>query len=225
MCTTPMCNRRAADMASTLRAFEVGDADVGFLGAGLHRRRANAVDFRTDDLGFVVLRTGPLAAAWGAPGVAARLVAGLDPGRFAHLGLSPKGGGAPAPWGGPPAELLVDEQSAYFLEIARALSAGLSQNGHEIRPAPLPRAELRRRRDEGKFALCLDFVRRLGPSPEHALLGLLATADPKVADRPPRFAIVLANSSKLAVAIATVGRPAAAACKTVRPITSCCTRT
>jgi peptide/nickel transport system substrate-binding protein len=161
-------------------------------------------------MGFVVLRTGPLAGAWGAPGVAARLVAGIDPGRFAHLGLSPKGGGAPAPWGGPPAELLVDEQAAYLVEIARALAAVLSASGHEIRPVPLPHAELRRRRVEGRFALCIDFVRRLGPLPEHALLPLLSEADPKLADHPPHFASLDPNALARTLPFAVLGNFAVA---------------
>jgi peptide/nickel transport system substrate-binding protein len=178
---------RAADLASELRAFEVGDADVGFLGAGLHRRRALAVDFRTDFFGWLVLRTGSLAGQWGAPGVAARLVAGVDPSRFSHLGLVPRTTGAAALWGGPPADLLVDEGASYLIEVARAVAGVLSDAGHEIRPVPLPYAELRRRRDEGRFALAIDFVRRLGQTPELGLLSLLAGADPKLADKPPRF--------------------------------------
>jgi peptide/nickel transport system substrate-binding protein len=180
--------RRASDLASELRAFEVGDSDVGFLGAGLHRRRAQAVDFRTESFGWLVLRTGPLAGQWGAPGVAARLVAGVDPSRFSHLGIVPRGGGTPALWGGAPADLLVDEGSSYQVEIARAVSGVLSDAGHEIRPAPLSHVELRRRRDDGRFSLAIDFVRRLGPTPEQALLSLLAGADPKLADKPPNFA-------------------------------------
>lgn len=179
--------RRAADLASELRAFEVGDSDVGFLGAGLHRRRALAVDFRTDSFGWIVLRTGPLAGQWGAPGVAARLVAGIDPSRFSHLGLVPRGGGAAALWGGPPSDLLVDEGASYLVEVARAVGGVLSGAGHDVRPVTLPHAELRRRRDEGRFSLAIDFVRRLGQAPEQALLSLLAGADPKLADKPPHF--------------------------------------
>jgi peptide/nickel transport system substrate-binding protein len=182
--------KRATDLGSGLRAFEAGDAEVGFLGAGLHGRRAGAVDFHTQSFGWVVLRTGPLAGAWGAPGVAARLVGGIDPGRFSHLGLSPSGGGAPASWGGPAAELLVDDASAYAVEIAGVVAASLSAPGHEIRPSRLPHAELRRRRSEGKYALAVDFVRRLGPSKEAALASLLSGADPALADKPPHFSSV-----------------------------------
>jgi peptide/nickel transport system substrate-binding protein len=197
--------RRASDLASGLRAFEAGDADIGFLGAGLHRRRALAVDFRTDPVGFVVLRTGALAGTWGAPGVAARLVAGLDPSRFSHLGLSPRGGSTPAPWGGASADLLVDEGAPYLVEIARVVAAALTGGGHEIRPAPLPERDLRARRDEGKYVLAVDFVRRLGPGKDAGLLSLLAGADPKLADRPPRFAGQSEDSLTRTLPLAVLG--------------------
>jgi peptide/nickel transport system substrate-binding protein len=202
--------RRAPDLASGLRAFESGDADVGFLGAGLHRRRALAVDFRTDPVGFVVLRTGALAGAWGAPGVAARLVSGLDPGRFSHLGLSPRGGGSAVPWGGAPAELLVDEGAPYLVEIARVVATALSASGHEIRPVPLSQHDLRARRDDGKYALAVDFVRLFGSGKDARLLSLLAGADPKLADRPPRFAGLSEDSLTRTLPLAVLGELAVA---------------
>jgi peptide/nickel transport system substrate-binding protein len=180
--------RRAADLAAGLRAFETGDADVGFLGAGLHGRRPHSVDFHTESFGWFVLRTGPLAGGWGSPGVAARLVAGIERGRFSHLGIAPAGGGTHTAWGGPPSELLVDDGSAYSVEIAGVVAAALSAPGHEIRLLRLPHGELRKRRDEGKYVLAVDFVRKLGLSRDAAFLSLLAGADPKLAERPPHFA-------------------------------------
>jgi peptide/nickel transport system substrate-binding protein len=180
--------RRAADLAAGLRAFEAGQADVGFLGAGLHRRRAGALDFRTEPVGWVVLRTGPEGGEWAAPGIAARLVEALDPTRLSHLRLS-----LPAPtnasgqtWGGLPVNLYVDEGSPYLVEVARAVAAALSTPGHEIRPSPLSRSDLIRLRDGGRYATMIDFVRRLGPTPRHAVLSLLGAANPRLADKPPR---------------------------------------
>jgi hypothetical protein len=109
-----------------------------------------------------------------------------DPARFAHLGLVPPGArGGDAAWGGAPSELLVERGSPYLAEIANVVAAILSRTGHEIRPNPLPQVELRARIAEGRYALAIDFVRRLGPSPRHALLSLLAAADPALAERPP----------------------------------------
>jgi peptide/nickel transport system substrate-binding protein len=179
--------RRATDLAGALRAFESGDADVGFLGAGLHRRRPDAVDFRTEPFLWVVLRTGPEAGSWGAPGVAERLVESMDPARFVHLGLAPAASRrGTALWGGAPADLLVDEAATYLVEIARVVAAVLSEPGHELTPRPIPGGELERRRDEGRYALAIDVVRRIGPTPRHGLLALLAAANPELADKPPR---------------------------------------
>ena len=179
--------RKAADLAAGLRTFESGEADVGFLGAGLHRRRAGAVDFRTQPAGWVVLRTGPEAGEWGAPGVAARLVQALDPARLSHLGVvlpSSKGGGQG--WGGASASLYVDEGSSYLVEIARAVATALSQPGRELRPTPLSRQDLARLREGGRYATMIDFVRRLGPAPRHAVLSLLGAANSRLAEKPPR---------------------------------------
>jgi peptide/nickel transport system substrate-binding protein len=187
---------RAADLADGLRAFEAGDVDVGWLGSGLHRRRPGAVDFRSTPRGFVVLRTGTEAGAWGAPGVAQRLVEALDPKRLSYLGLSPKGGADDAAkypggyttlWGGAPADLLVDQRSPYFVELARVVAAALESKGHEIRPVPVPASELRIRVTERRFALALDFVRGIGRTPYHLMQSLLAAVDPKLAEKPPRF--------------------------------------
>jgi len=179
------------ELASALRAFEAGDADLGFLGAGLHRRRAAAVDFRTPALGFVVLRTGPEAGSWSAPGVAERLVSSMDPARFAHLGLvlGPRGQGDGS-WGGAPVDILVDQGSPYLLEVARVVATVLSRPGHELRPAPVSQGDLRRRRGEGRYALAIDVVRLLGPTPHHTLLSLLAAADPRLSERPPNLSPV-----------------------------------
>lgn len=183
--------RKAADLAAGLRAFESGEADVGFLGAGLHRRRAGAVDFRAIPVGWVVLRTGAEAGEWGAPGVAARLVQAVDPARLSQLGIAPRdnarAGGQG--WGGAPASLYVDEGSSYLVEIARAVAAALSQPGHELRPTPLSHPDLVRLRDGGHFGTMIDFARRLGPSPRHAVLSLLGAANSRLAERPPRSTV------------------------------------
>jgi peptide/nickel transport system substrate-binding protein len=180
--------RKAADLAAGLRAFESGEADVGFLGAGLHRRRAGAVDFRTQPAGWVVFRTGAEAAEWGAPGVASRLVQALDPARLSHLGISPPPTARVAGqgWGGAPASLYVDEGSSYLVEIARAVAAALSLPGHELRPTPLSHPDLVRLREGGHYVTMIDFVRRLGPSPRHAVLSLLGAANSRLAEKTPR---------------------------------------
>lgn len=163
----------SADLASTLRAFESGDTDVGWLGAGLHRRRPGAVDFRTSALGFIVLRTGPEGGQWAAPGVAAALVEGMDPARFAHLGLAPLGAGQRtlSPWGGKPAAVYVDGASPFLVEVARVVAAVLSVPGHELTVSGVAHTELATRREQGKFSLSIDVVRSFGPGRDVELVG------------------------------------------------------
>jgi peptide/nickel transport system substrate-binding protein len=146
--------------------------------------------------GWAVLATGPEAANFHAPGVAQRIADAL-PDRIAHLGLSglPSGSGDPS-WGGPPAELLVDESSPHLVEIARAVAPILNRPGHEVSVGLLPRAELARRRDRGKAALSIDFVRPIGSGPLNALLSLATSESPsrarELAKLPPKLA---ANAS------------------------------
>src|SRR5690606_20204057 len=93
---------RAADLAESLRAFETGSTDVGWLGAGLHQPRSGAVRFRGTLYGWVILRTGRGAGPWGAPGIAQQLLDGVPADRLRHLGLEglAAGSSANAGWGG-----------------------------------------------------------------------------------------------------------------------------
>lgn len=194
--------RAAPDLAFALRAFESGDADLGFLGAGLHRRRTGAVDLRTDEVGFFLLRTGKAAGTWGAPGVAQGLVSAMDPSRFSHLGFTPSATNrGDAGWGGPPADLLVDERSPYLVEIAQIVADVLSRPGHAVNARPLPVTDLRRAVDESNFALAIDFTRKLGPTPQHTVLALLSAADPKLSEKPPHFTDVGTLTRTLPLAV------------------------
>lgn len=198
--------KKAADLSTSLRSFESGDADVGFLGAGLHRRRAGAIEFRTEPLGSIVLRTGQGAGSWGAPGVASELVAGLDPSRFGRLGLELSSRTAVSDgWGGVPSELVVNADSPYLVEVATVVCGLLSRPGHEIRLRPVPELELRHTVQSGRFSLALDFVRHLGPEPRHVALALLSAADPKLADRPPRVLPSDAQSLTRTLPLAVIG--------------------
>lgn len=180
---------QAADLADGLRSFEAGSVDVGWLGQGLHRPRPDAIPFEATRYGWVVLRTGKAAGAWGAPGVAQQLLDTLTHQSFGHLGVyemraQARRGSA---WGGDPTDLLVDGGASQLLEIGRALAALLTNPGHEIRVVPTPRAELERRRAQRDFGLLLDFVRSPGPTEGNALLALLTAEQPSLAVRPPRL--------------------------------------
>jgi len=184
--------QRAPDLSASLRAFEANSTDVGWLGAGLHAPRPQAVPFDFGKAGWIVLQTGSEAGAWGAPGVAQRLVEALPSERLQHLGLGP----LPVPrgeavWGGPPGPLLYEEGSAQLAEIARTLASILSRPGHELLPEPLSRAELQRKRQSGTFLAMLHVVRPLGPSGLASLVALTAAVDSRAAldvvRRPPRL--------------------------------------
>ena len=167
----------AEDLKSSLRAFEAERDDLGWLGLGLHDPRAGAVRFDLGRAAWIVLVTGPDSGASGVPGAAQRLVDAIPPERLAHLGLGPlpPATGDPA-WGGPPAELLVDEASPHLLEVARAVAPVLSTPGHEVTVTPVPRDVLRRRL-KGKPALAVDVVRPVGPHAQHTLMALATAED------------------------------------------------
>jgi peptide/nickel transport system substrate-binding protein len=184
---TSLTVTRASDLAAALRAFESGQADVGFLGAGLHRTRPGAVPFDGPVYGWAVLRAGRDAGAWGAPGLTQGLADRVPPETLRHLGVVATGGAylPNAGWGGSPAEILVDADSPLLLKIAEAAAPVLGGSaGLTVRP--VPRAELAERRASGGFALMVDFVRTPGPPGRATLLALLAAVNPSLAARPPR---------------------------------------
>jgi peptide/nickel transport system substrate-binding protein len=174
------------DLAEALRAFEAGSVDLGWLGAGLHQARRNAQAFRGTGYGWAVLRTGKRAGSWSAPGVAQKLLDGVDPERLRHLGLeelSPIAASAIA-WGGGNTQLLVADDAPQLVLIARSLAALLQRPGHDIAVEPLPRTELVRHRDTRDFALLVDFVRGLGPGRKRVEETFLLAENPELAKRP-----------------------------------------
>jgi peptide/nickel transport system substrate-binding protein len=177
------------DLAEALRAFEAGVADVGWLGAGLHRARPGSKAFVGPTYGQLILRSGTEAGAWGSAGLAQQLADGARPEQLGHLGVVPEPGSpAGIAWGGGAVELLVSAESAQLRQIAQALAAALSRPGNPVRDQPVARAEFELRRSERRFALMLDFVRPLGLPGEATLLALLTAENPALARRPPRLA-------------------------------------
>jgi peptide/nickel transport system substrate-binding protein len=178
---------RAPDLAAALRAFEAGQADVGFLGAGLHRPRAGAVAFEGPAYGWAVLRAGKDAGTWGAPGVAQGLADRVPPETLRHLGVARVGGRLlpNAGWGGAEADILVDAGAPLLQKLAET-AAPLLSGSARLAVRPVPRAELAERRASGAFALMIDFVRMSGPPGRATLLSLLSAVSPALAARPPR---------------------------------------
>ncbi len=176
---------RAPDLADALRAFETGAADVGWLGNGLYRPRAGALALEGAAFGWIVLRTGLEAKAWGAPGIAQQVAAAVPAEALSHFGVRalPASGGAR--WGGVPSALLVSDDAPHAFELARALEPLLSSPGHEVRATALPRAAWLDARRSRNFSLMLDFVRSASPDPLQATQALLAAVDPALARHPP----------------------------------------
>lgn len=178
----------ARDLSEALRAFETGDADIGWLGKGLHEPRAGARSFDAGPIGWVVLHSGRDAQAWGRPGVAQQLADELTPARLSHLGLRGMPGTRSGPgWGGPAGPLLADQASPQMLEIATSVASLLGRPGHELTVTARSRTELSAAKRSRQFLLMLDFVRRVDDSAEGAIAALYAAADPALARHPPKL--------------------------------------
>jgi peptide/nickel transport system substrate-binding protein len=182
--------RRATDLATSLRAFESGADDVGWLGSFLHEPRAGARSFDAGAVGWAVLRTGRDLGTADVPGTAQSLADGVPHAALASLVVGPPWEQNGSGWTGAPVEMVVRDDSAWLVELARALAAALSSPGHEVRAAPVPAAEIASRRTSRGFALMLDVARPAGPGPLGALVGLATADDPTAAAalvrHPPR---------------------------------------
>ena len=178
---------RANDLADALRAFEAGQADVGWLGNGLYRPKARALPLEGPVFGWIVLRTGLDAKTWGAPGVALALTATLPAAALMRFGIRvlPNAGNG-VRWGGGPSSLLVSDDSPYLIELGRALEAMLSTPGSEVRSTAVTRSTWLEARRSRRFSLMLDFVRAPNADPAQSALSLMAAADPSLTQRPPK---------------------------------------
>jgi peptide/nickel transport system substrate-binding protein len=190
--------RSAPDLAASLRSFESGIDDVGWLGSGIMQPRAGSRPFDLGVVGWAVLLTGRDAASWDAPGIAQRLCDEIPPSKLVPFALGPAWSvDAQQGWGGPPSALVVREDAPWLVELARAVAASLSRPGSEVTARPVPLAELAQKRASQKFALALDVVRPFDRSALGALVAL-ATAEggtratdlmlhpPKLGDVPAR---------------------------------------
>jgi peptide/nickel transport system substrate-binding protein len=182
--------RRAPDLATSLRAFESGADDVGWLGSFLHEPRPGARSFDAGAVGWAILRTGKQAGALDTPGTAQALADGVQHAALAPLVVGPPWEQGPARWSGLPSDLLVADDAPWLLDAARALAVALSAPGREITPRPVAAADLAARRTSRTFALMLDVARPAGPDALGAVLGLATADDPSaalsLARHPPR---------------------------------------
>jgi peptide/nickel transport system substrate-binding protein len=185
--------RRAPDLETSLRAFESGADDLGWLGSFLHEPRVGALAFDAGAVAWAILRTGKLAGPLDAPGTAQALADGVPHAALAPLVVGPAWGASAssaATWTGPPCDLFVRDDAPWLLEVARALTVPLSAQSHEITVRPVPIAELASRRAARAFTLMIDVARPAGPDALGALLGVATADDPAtaldLARHPPR---------------------------------------
>jgi len=182
--------RRAADLVTSLRAFESGTDDIGWLGSFLHEPRQGARSFDAGALAWAVLRTGREAGSLDTPGTAQALADGVPHAALAALVVGAPWEPSQATWTGPPSDLLVREDAPWLVEVARAVAVALSSVGHEVRCVPVASADLASRRASRAFTLMLDLTRAAGPGGLGSLLGLATADDPAaaaaLARHPPR---------------------------------------
>jgi peptide/nickel transport system substrate-binding protein len=199
--------RRAADLSSSLRAFESGEDDVGWLGAGLHEPRPGSLRFDAGPVAFAILRTGREGATWDAPGVAQSLADGIAPSRLGHLGLgAPWSSDGNAKWGGGATAILVRDDSPWLVELARSVASALTSTASEVSVRPAPSIEIEQRRGSRAFSLMVDAVRPFGRGSLAEVAALTAADDtqrgadavrrPHRGEQPVR---VLARTLKLGV--------------------------
>jgi len=171
--------RPSSDLADSLRSFEAGADDVGWLGTGLHEPRPGSKTFDAGPVAYVLLRTGRDANEWDAPGVAQRLADGIAPSLLAHLAPGPAWAVQPDQgWGGPPCDLLVRDDSPYLAEAARAVAAALSRPSHEVTARTIPAYVIRQRRLSRSYSLAIDAVRPFAPGLLGRLAALATSDDP-----------------------------------------------
>ncbi len=182
--------RAAANLSTSLRAFESGADDVGWLGSFLHEPRPGARGFDAGAVCWAILRTGHGAGSLDTPGTAQALADGVPHASLASLVVGAPWEQSLAQWTGAPCDLLVREDSPWLVEVARALAAALSRPSHEISAHPLPAVDAVQRRTTRGFALMLDVARPAGPGNFGALIGLATADDPataaSLARHPPR---------------------------------------
>jgi len=202
--------REGADLAASLRAFEAGTDDLGWLGAGLHEPRAGSRPFDVGAIGWALLRTGRDAGTWDAPGVAQRLCDGIPPARLAHLALgAPWSQAAEQGWGGAPCDLLVRDDSPWLMELARSVAATLSRPTHEVSVKAVPVRELRDRRSTRAYVLAIDAARAFAPGTFGALAGLASaddlTSSADAIRHPPRVGEVPARTLTRSMRLGVLG--------------------
>lgn len=200
----------ATDLADSLRAFESGTDDIGYLGTGLHEPRAGSRSFDAGAFGWALLVVGRDAGNWDSPGIAQRVADGIPPSRLSYLALGQAWAPASAQsWNGSPIDLIVTDDAPWLIELARAVAATISQPSHEVTVRPISTADFASRRRSRNFALAIDVARAFAPGAFPALVSF-ASADPtssapEIVRYPPKISEAPARTLTRALRVGVLG--------------------
>lgn len=173
--------RELPDLRASLREFEVGNDDLGWLGTGLFSSRTGGERFDLGAVGLLVIAATGKAGDLAKPGAMQRLADDLPGPAISHLGLGarPSGGGAGFSYDGPPIELAC-EGSPHLVETAQAIADAIGSKDHEVTVKISGRGEIAARRARGDALLSLHVLRDGG-----ALARVLAGLDDPATLRSP----------------------------------------
>jgi peptide/nickel transport system substrate-binding protein len=198
--------QEAGDLQESLRDFEAGRHDLGWLGLGLFGSRAGAQKFELGSAGFLVVAASGDGGSITKPGALQRLLDLLPRARIAHLGLGPVPEGSDSvSWDEAPIDVWADSRSAHLLEMAKTLADILSKPGHEVRVRRGTSSEIAAKRKRGEPMLSCHVVRPTGPGAAGIATALGTFDDPgrakDVARRPPRSASAREIARELKVGV------------------------
>jgi len=201
---------KAADMKASLRAFESGADDLGWLGMGLYEPRAGARPFDAGALAYVALFVGRDAGTWDSPGLAQRVCDSLPPARLQEFSLGPAWALDPGDgWQGPAGPLLVRDDAPWLVELARTVAGLLSRPGHELTAKPVPADELAQKRTSRLYTLAIDVVRPFQHGAFGTLVALTQASEPARAREltlhPPRYGDVPARTLTRTLRVGVLG--------------------
>lgn len=196
----------AGDLQESLRDFEAGRHDLGWLGMGLFGTRSGAQKFELGTAGLLVVAVSGDVGSVSKPGALQRLVDLLPRARLAHLGLGalPDGTDSVA-WDDAPIDVWADGRSAHLVELAKALADILSRPSHEVRVRRGTAAEIAAKRRRAEPMLSCHVVRPTGAGPLGIATALGTFDDPSrardIAQRTPRGTTAREIARELRVAV------------------------
>lgn len=165
-------NLESAELSECLRAFEAGKSDLGWLGAGLYRKRPRAVPFRLASPGLVYVVAGQGLGKLRAPGVLQAALNATPNRAFESLGYERSGAAGKSGFPGRSLAVAVPDDVPQLVATAEALAEAWSSPAGRVSVTPLSSSSILERRRDGQFDVMLGFARtsELSDKERHALL-------------------------------------------------------